>query len=158
MQWRFIATISKGLGEMYRMRERWKLCTYTAGFWVATVWPCTSSEVDGKGNGWKMLRIVYECLVIFRRQGWGSKHQGHAVYYNTSSEQEAKASIVYSKVWQLPNQNNSFVFLFVLIFNLKSVVQNSRNTAVRHISIISLFLSLFSVLIKLSAQPVAPLT
>lgn len=51
MQWRFIATISKGLGEMYRMRERWKLCTYTPGFWVTTVWPCMSSEVDGKGNG-----------------------------------------------------------------------------------------------------------
>lgn len=60
MQWRFIATISEGLGEMYRMRERWKLCTYTTGFWVAPVWPCMSSEVDGKGNGWKMLRTVHE--------------------------------------------------------------------------------------------------
>lgn len=60
MQWRFIATISDGLGEMYRMRERWKLCTYTTGYRVTTVWPCMSTEVDGKGNGWQMLRTVNE--------------------------------------------------------------------------------------------------
>lgn len=53
MQWRFIATISQGWG-------RWKLCTYTTGCWVTTVWPCKSSEVDGDRNWRQMLRTVNE--------------------------------------------------------------------------------------------------
>lgn len=90
MQWRFIATISKGLGEIQRMRERWKLCTYTTSFWVTIVWPCMSSEVDEKNNGWQMLRTVNEYLVIFGRQRGGGEYQGYAVHNNMCCEHRCK--------------------------------------------------------------------
>lgn len=74
MQWRFIATISKGLGEMQRMRERDGKCAqYTTSVCNTTVWPCMSSEVDEKNNGWQMLRTVNEYQVLLGRQRGGGK-------------------------------------------------------------------------------------
>lgn len=74
---------SKKGGEDCRDREKWKLCTYTRSFWVATVWPCMSGEADEINNGWQMFRTLNEDLVIF----WGgARYQGFVVLYNMSCE------------------------------------------------------------------------
>lgn len=94
MQWRFIATISKrvcvcrggGGGGGGGVAE--KSCTYTTSFWVFTVWPCVSGEVDEINSGWQMLN---EYRVIF----WGGgRYQGYVVLYNMSSEPWRKLSYV----------------------------------------------------------------
>lgn len=91
MQWRFIATISKKGGEDCRNREKWKLCTYTESFWVATVWPCVSGEVDETNNRWQMFRTVNEYLVIF----WGgARYQGYVVLCNMCCEPWGKLGYV----------------------------------------------------------------
>lgn len=71
-----------------------KMCTYTTVFWVTTVWPCMSSEVDENNNGWQMLGTVNEYLVIFRGQKVGGKYQGYAVHYNMPYEQRCELSSV----------------------------------------------------------------
>lgn len=78
-------------GEDCRDREKWKSCTYTTSFWVATVWPCVSGEVDEINNGWQMFRTVNEYLVIF----WGgARYQGYVVLYNISCELWGKLGYV----------------------------------------------------------------
>lgn len=69
MQWRFIATISKGLGEMYRMRERWKLYTYSTPLAFGLLLFGLVCPVRWMGKAMAMLRTINEYLVLFERTG-----------------------------------------------------------------------------------------